>query len=431
VISLRRPVRLALIASLSVSLIASAGGAKTKTKTTKIKFTNKATGFAFLADSSFALLLDQDETSSLVDGTAGLDVSVIVSKKSAEFVTNFSSRATNPIQRSLKDGVEVIASSADQLTFLRLRTFGKYTMVFKGQVAPQLRAKYVATFRSIVNSATAPCKSPLPKCLELMEDIERAGEFAASVALIPSTQPPQFIPATVANPIRFPKGVVATDAVPDALSIELTVFESGVPIFSNGGIVIQATSATVTGTLSSVDEIKDERGRLESKEPARKESRRPLKPVDLSPFRPGGPLAIAVGKDYQSIKKSQCVNGSYNPPRGSLSGLVYVECAVEYRADGGIFPLTLVAEGPISLIGTSARLTPYVEGLALLSGDTSDKSIDVKVTSAEILGSIVAAGPLFVRATDLKVLCGLRGAKVQLSGNTIIVMDGPGCDPAG
>jgi hypothetical protein len=429
VIFLRRTLRIALIAALSVSLSTPPSGAATKSK--KTKFTNKATGFTFLADASFVLLAESGETSSLVDGKAGLDVAVIVSKKSAEFITNYTGRASNPIQRSLKDGVEVVASAADQSTFLRTRTFGKYTMVFEGKVATNLRAKYIAIFRSSVSSATAPCKSPLPKCLELLEDLKRDEEFAAAVNSIPSTMPPKFIAAKVANPTPFPKGVFATSSDQDALFIDLTRFESSVPVSSNGGIVIQATSASVTGSLSSVGQIKDENRRLESKEPARQESRRTFKPVDLDPFKPGGAIATAAGADYQSIDKTQCANGLYNPPRGSLSGLVYVACAVEYNARGGTLPFTLVAEGPISFAGTSVRLSPYVEGLALLSGDTSDQSIDVRVTSADIFGAMVAAGTLTVQATDLTVSCGLRGSKVNLLRNTVIVVDGKGCSSAG
>ena len=89
----------------------------------------------------------------------------------------------------------------------------------------------------------------------------------------------------------------------------------------------------------------------------------------VADYRPGGPVALEVGAAYHNQSASCGSDRTWHVVGSTLpSGVYYASCNIQIDGNPIGGTITVVAEGDITVTGTSASFDPYTDGLLFLSG---------------------------------------------------------------
>ena len=124
--------------------------------------------------------------------------------------------------------------------------------------------------------------------------------------------------------------------------------------------------------------------------------------VGIADYRPGGATAKTSGSRYTDVS-SRCRYGVWRPTTPLPAGLYYANCRVELTGSVLRAPVTVAAEGTIDVVlRRGAHLTPFVDGVSLVTASRRWDAMIVGGDHAEVDGALVArSGRIGVFGNDL------------------------------
>ncbi len=188
---------------------------------------------------------------------------------------------------------------------------------------------------------------------------------------------------------------------------------------SNGGIKVTGSHHEFTGGTQFVSQM-SVAGSSTVVDPAASQVTASGFPYvfDVADYEPGGPGAVAAGSAYFPIEAASCSHGSWSPDEPLVSGLYWVPCDVQISGSDVAGQVTIVATGKIHVAGSSAQLTPFVDGLLFLSTSVDDHAIDLSGSSESFGGALFAPnGGVQLSGHDDSLACGVLAETVRVSGS--------------
>ena len=148
---------------------------------------------------------------------------------------------------------------------------------------------------------------------------------------------------------------------------------------------------------------------------------------DIADYRPGGAAAQAAGNDYfdhsaECDARSKC----WGWPRvihlradELAPGLHYVRGDVIISGALPDQPITIVADGKIAVVGSDADLGPaYVDGLLLYSNSSSQHTLRIAGTSADLDGFVYAPrGTATITGARHDLRCAVVAERISIKGS--------------
>ena len=139
--------------------------------------------------------------------------------------------------------------------------------------------------------------------------------------------------------------------------------------------------------------------------------------VGIADYRPGATTAKTLGSAYTDVS-SRCRYGVWRPTTPLPSGLYYANCRVELTGSVLRAPVTVAAEGTIDVVlRRGARLTPFVDGVSLVTASRRWDAMVVGGDHADVDGALVArSGWIGLFGNDLDFGSTVLGARISIFG---------------
>lgn len=145
----------------------------------------------------------------------------------------------------------------------------------------------------------------------------------------------------------------------------------------------------------------------------------------LADYQPGGRAALAAGADYHVVPSSACSGGmvsTWTPTTTLDEGLWYTTCNAEVDTDLLDGPVTIVADGFVRYVGSSAvETSPYIDDLSAMSTGWDAAALDLQASNLTVNGSLFTInGDFWVLGDDNTLGCGAAAPSIWImgSGNT-------------
>ncbi len=143
----------------------------------------------------------------------------------------------------------------------------------------------------------------------------------------------------------------------------------------------------------------------------------------IADYRPGGAAAVAAGTGY---RRAPCASGTwaYNPAQVAGATIVYTTCGIAFNTAGQTVPALIVAEGAITVSGTSmtfgSATNPWSTGI--LTASAASPAINFGGDATRIYGNVQALnGRVTTTARAMNFRCGILANTITLSGASPVV----------
>ncbi len=235
--------------------------------------------------------------------------------------------------------------------------------------------------------------------------------------------------STAAGPVTAtPTGSTAPPTVPSlwatsttatAIDIAGSGFSAGGRIHSEGGIRIIGTGITLRGGTEYVTifTATPPTGTKATPSPTTVAAGLGTPPVpNIADYRPDGPVA-GSGVAYRAIDATACVRGVWTPTNlASLSGVVYVPCAVVINGNRQRLNATIAAEGTIRITATNTQIGPDTPGSpSLISAARSPDAIVIAASGVSLRGTAYAPfGSVRVTGSATVFECGVIASTITV-----------------
>ncbi|WP_169448605.1 hypothetical protein [Ornithinimicrobium pekingense] len=227
------------------------------------------------------------------------------------------------------------------------------------------------------------------------------------------------------SPVTSRPALWAAATAPDALTITGARFSAQGLVHSEGSLALRGAHTELVGGVEHAGAL-ETRGRI-TVDPAPSQvtaGQGGPRAATVAQYRPGG--ASAGSSNYRAVPETDCVDGVWTPPEaGSVTGVVYVPCAVDLR-QAGTYAGTIAAEGDVTVRGNGIRVgrgtAAHGEPAVVSGGD-----VVLTASDAAILGQLVAAGGLDVHGARSELSCGAVADTIRVSGADVSVTVGEWC----
>jgi hypothetical protein len=223
------------------------------------------------------------------------------------------------------------------------------------------------------------------------------------------------------NPIPSAPSLWATSSGDNAVNVAGSGFEATGRVHSEGGLRIRGSGTALRGGTEYGTRLDAVGGSLTVQPPAARVAQGQGSPPvpDIADYRPGGTIATS-GVPYTAIAPKACLNGVWTPTaQASLTGIVYVPCAVLLTGSGQAINATLVAEGTITIEGSRLTIGTDVAGRpSLLSAARSQDAVRISGPGITLIGTAYAPlGTVRVTGSDAIMRCGVVAASISIEGS--------------
>lgn len=225
------------------------------------------------------------------------------------------------------------------------------------------------------------------------------------------------------NPIPTAPSLWATSPSDTAISVVGTGFRAAGRVHSEGGLRMLGTNASLTGGTEYATRL-DLIGTGLTITPAASKvapgQGNPPIPA-IADYRPGGAIATS-GVPYRAVDPKTCQGGNWTPsPTETLTGVVYVPCAVTLTGTGRTIAATIAAEGTITVTGSNMTIGPSAAGApSLLSAASGTDAIVLWGLDVTLVGTAYApAGTLRAVGTRAVLQCGVVSSMISIVGTNV------------
>lgn len=195
-------------------------------------------------------------------------------------------------------------------------------------------------------------------------------------------------------------------------------------VHTNGDLRIRGSDKTFVGSTEFVGAL-DLAGGGATFTPAAKKvavEQFPIRYV-LADYRPGGRAASAAGSAFHDMTAACTTGGAWQVDEQNLDdGLYYANCAVRLTGHSLAGRVTIVAEGPIHIAGSSARFDPFMDGLLFASSSTVDDAIKFSTSGSRFVGyTFTEHGGIALSGSGDSFFCGLLADRVRISAQNLTI----------
>jgi hypothetical protein len=192
------------------------------------------------------------------------------------------------------------------------------------------------------------------------------------------------------------------------------------PLHSETSFTLSAAGASLTGGVEyTTTATATGAGNTVNPPPLRVQPGRVPSRPSLADYRPGGVEAVAAGANYRVVPAASCVNGLWQPTAAQLidKTTVYVPCGVRLVAASLNRTITIAAEGPVTVSGSSIQLNPPItNGPVLLSNN----SITITASLARLEGMVVSSAALSLTGASITTRCALIAARITVNAANLV-----------
>lgn len=154
--------------------------------------------------------------------------------------------------------------------------------------------------------------------------------------------------------------------------------------------------------------------------------------LDLDDFKPGGPVATALGRNYIDAS-GECATSHNGWQRNASqmpieTGVYWIPCDVHISGGNGTLSnVTLVSSGAMQVDGVKGVFQPFYQGLQFATTSQSAGALELSGDSTQVGGIVFAPnGTVKVSGSSLRLQCSVVGNEIRFA-NAKTTIDARGC----